>query len=57
MNEQGSVRDTLLVLKGQYNYYVDQSDLLTRFRTDFTSSAEYGISIEESQTFLLAKRS
>ena len=38
MNEQGSVRDTLLVLRGQYNYYVDQSDLLTRFRTDFTSS-------------------
>ena len=38
MNEQGSVRDTLLVLRSQYNYYVDQSDLLTRFQTDFTSS-------------------
>ena len=33
----GSVRDTLLVLRSQYNYYVDQSDLLTRLRTDFTS--------------------
>ena len=38
LNEQGSVRDTLLVLRSQYNYHVDQSDLLTRFRTDFTSS-------------------
>ena len=37
----------------QDNYYVDRSELLTRFWTDFPH--QYGISVIEVQTSLLAK--
>ena len=40
----------------QCNYSVDQSALMTGFRTDFTSSVLYGISVSELQMFLHAKR-
>ena len=49
----------LSVIRKQYNYSVDQSELLTRFRTDFTSSVRnfcrWGAEVSPGETSLAAK--
>ena len=49
----------LSVIRKQYNYSVDQSKLLTRFRTDFTSSVRnfcrWGAEVPPGETSLAAK--
>ena len=49
----------LSVIRKQHNYSVDQSELLKRFRTDFTSSARnfcrWGAEVPPGETSLAAK--